>query len=171
MPGRHPRSHDQSGATLVEFAVVFPVLLVFVIAAFGLLWIGAVKLYAGQAAKEGARYASLSFTCQEGDTNTNCSPTTVGERRPPDLGQIVARINSHVPMQNDEIDDVHVVYEWNCAQRDVNGLCDSQQNPPPNAVVRVSIVKRMPAPFRVFAGVFSLGDTVTASADGKTRQE
>ena len=157
--------------TVVEFAVVFPVLLTFALAAFGLLWVAAVQLYAGQAAKEGARYASLSLTCQAGDPNTNCSPTTIGERRPPDVGLVVARINKHVPLQNDETDDVRVTYEWTCAQRDANGLCDSQQNPPPNAVVQVSLTKRMPAPFRVFAGVFGLGDTITARATGQTRQE
>ena len=54
---------SQRGAELVEFALVFPVLMLFVIASLSLLWTGFVKVASAQAAKEAARHASVPIAC------------------------------------------------------------------------------------------------------------
>jgi TadE-like protein len=54
---------NQRGAELVEFALVFPVLMLFIIAALSLLWLGFMKVAAAQSAKEAARYASVPVNC------------------------------------------------------------------------------------------------------------
>jgi hypothetical protein len=57
------RLRAQRGAELVEFALVFPVLMMFVVAALSLLWVGFIKVAAAQTAKEAARYASVPVAC------------------------------------------------------------------------------------------------------------
>src|SRR5436305_694636 len=54
---------NQRGAELVEFALVFPVLMLFIVAALSLLWLGFMKVAAAQSAKEAARYASVPVNC------------------------------------------------------------------------------------------------------------
>src|SRR5438046_5924887 len=54
---------SQRGAELVEFALIFPVLMLFIIAALSLLWLGFMKVAAAQSAKEAARYASVPVNC------------------------------------------------------------------------------------------------------------
>jgi hypothetical protein len=54
---------NQRGAELVEFALIFPVLMLFIIAALSMLWLGFMKVAAAQSAKEAARYASVPVNC------------------------------------------------------------------------------------------------------------
>src|SRR5438270_7642287 len=91
---------SQRGAELVEFALVFPVLMLFIIAALSLLWLGFMKVAAAQTAKEAARYASVPIACG-GDvgaplvpvptsiTVPNTLPDGTPIPQPPDLSPIV----------------------------------------------------------------------------------
>jgi hypothetical protein len=58
------RRRSERGAELVEFALIFPVLLMFIVAALSLLWMGFMKVAAAQSAKEAARYASVPVACE-----------------------------------------------------------------------------------------------------------
>ena len=62
-PPEPKRRRSQRGAELVEFALIFPVLMLFLIAALSLLWLGFMKVAAAQSAKEAARYASVPVAC------------------------------------------------------------------------------------------------------------
>ena len=62
-PPEHKGRRSQRGAELVEFALIFPVLMLFIIAALSLLWLGFMKVAAAQSAKEAARYASVPVNC------------------------------------------------------------------------------------------------------------
>lgn len=52
-------AQDRSGATLVEFAVVFPVVLIFFFGAIELSWLNMVRNTVSNAAYEGARRGAL----------------------------------------------------------------------------------------------------------------
>src|SRR5205814_3466937 len=62
-PPEPNRRRNQRGAELVEFALIFPVLMLFIVAALSMLWLGFMKVAAAQSAKEAARYASVPVNC------------------------------------------------------------------------------------------------------------
>src|SRR5205823_3939089 len=62
-PPEPNRRRNQRGAELVEFALIFPVLMLFIIAALSMLWLGFMKVAAAQSAKEAARFASVPDNC------------------------------------------------------------------------------------------------------------
>ena len=100
-PPKPSRRCNQRGAELVEFALLFPVLMLFVVAALSLLWTGFIKVAAAQAAKEAARYASVPVACsgdlgpQLADTNTSLTvPQTLPDGSPvPTVPDILKTIN------------------------------------------------------------------------------
>lgn len=122
---RTGRRRDDGGAVLVEFALAFPLLMLAVLFAIGILWAAFVQVAAGQAAREGARYASVAL-----------APTY---RTHPDAAQVADRVKGKVPVLNLEAADVAVSYP-NCA-----APC---ANPPANTPVVVTVSKPMPGLFK-----------------------
>ena len=120
---RFPRRDDQ-GAELVEFAFAFPVLVVLVVAALGLLWAAFVQVAAGQAAREGARYASVAL------------PPTY--RVHPDAAAVAARAARKAPVLNLSAADVTVAYP---------GCPSPCAAPPSNTPVVVTVRKQLPGLF------------------------
>ena len=120
-----PARRDESGAVLVEVAFAFPLLMLAVLFAIGILWAAFVQVAAGQAAREGARYASVAL-----------APTY---RTHPDAAQVADRVKGKVPVLNLDAADVVVSYP-NCA-----APC---ANPPANTPIKVTVSKPMPGLFK-----------------------
>jgi Flp pilus assembly protein TadG len=119
------RTHrDDRGAALVEFALAFPVLMLVVLFALGLLWATFVQVAAGQAAREGARYASVAL-----------APTY---RTHPDAAAITARVADKVPVLKLDPSNVTVEYP---------GCAAPCPTPPSNTPVVVTVRKTLPGLF------------------------
>lgn len=142
------RRRNEDGAVLVEYAFAFPVLLLVVVAALSLLWLTAVKSAVGQAAREGARYASTAL------------PPTY--RTHPTEADVAARINSRVPLIDLAASDVVIAYQ---------GCPSPCANPPANTPLTVTISVNMPGPLRPFAGIFGAAQTISSSSHGEVRAE
>lgn len=141
-------NHDDRGAVLVEYAFAFPVLLLTVVAGLSLLWLTAVKSAVGQAAREGARYAS-----------TATAPTY---RTHPSAADVAARINSRVPLVDLNETNVAIAYP---------GCPAPCANPPANSPLSVTVTVSMPGPLRPFAGIFGAAQTVSSTSHGEVRAE
>jgi Flp pilus assembly pilin Flp len=158
---------DERGTETIEFSLVAPVFFLVVIAALSLTWLAFLKTATAQAAKEAARYASVSLPCPA--AGSDASWCTIGKRSFPDAAAIATRVNSRVPLFSFSAADFTVTYTSR------GGSCQLNQAncspPPPNATLSVSVSKVIPQPFRPFAGIFDLGSTINASASGITRSE
>src|SRR5436305_13358641 len=104
---------NQRGAELVEFALVFPVLMLFIVAALSLLWLGFMKVAAAQSAKEAARYASVPVNCQG------------------DLGGSLVSVPSVPPTLPDGSDVIKVLPT---VPKEVQDLLPSSTSPPGTAL-------------------------------------
>jgi Flp pilus assembly protein TadG len=124
MRRRDRTDRTDDGAVLVEFAFAFPVLVLLVLFAVGVLWATFVQVAAGQAAREGARYASVAL-----------APTY---RTHPSAAQVVARVKGKVPVLKLDPADVTVAYP-NCP-----APCAT---PPANTPVTVTVHKSLPGLF------------------------
>ena len=122
---RRAGRRDDGGAVLVEFALAFPLLMLTVLFAIGILWAAFVQVAAGQAAREGARYASVAL-----------APTY---RTHPDAAMVANRVKGKVPVLNLDAADVAVSYP-NCA-----APCAA---PPANTPIVVTVSKPMPGLFK-----------------------
>ena len=143
-----PRTeHRERGAVMVEFAFAFPVLLLAVVAGLSLLWTAFVQVSAGQAAREGARYASVAL------------PPTY--RSHPDAAAVVDRVRARVPALRLEASDVDVEYP----------TCPTCASAPANAPVVVTVSKTLPSPVAGFARIFGATGTIVASSQGEVRAE
>jgi Flp pilus assembly protein TadG len=89
------RSRSQQGAVLVEFALALPLLVAAGVFGLAVLWAAFVQVAAGQAAREGARYASVAL------------PPTY--RTHPDAAAVVQRVRAKVPVLRLSAGDVTVV--------------------------------------------------------------
>lgn len=107
---------NEDGAVLVEYAFAFPVLMLVVVFSLGILWMTAMKNAVGQAAREGARYASTAL------------PPTY--RTHPTEADVAARINRRVPMLDLAPGDVAIAYE---------GCPSPCANPPVNGPLKVTV--------------------------------
>lgn len=116
--------HDDAGAVLVEFAWAFPVLMLVTLFALFAMWAMFLQVQAGQAAREGARYASVAL------------PPTY--RTHPDAAAVVERVRNRVQDLHLTDADVSVVYA-NCA--------DPCPEPPSNTPVTVTVSKHLPSFF------------------------
>lgn len=125
---RRPRPRlrrNDSGSVLVEFAFAFPLLILAVLFGIGILWAAFLQVAAGQAAREGARYASVAL-----------APTY---RTHPDAAMVVARVKGKVPVLNLDAADVVVTYP---------GCAAPCANPPANSPITVTVSKPLPGLFR-----------------------
>ena len=169
-------TRDERGSNVVEFSLVFPVFILFIVAALALLWLGYVKVSADQASKEGARYATVSLNCLPPGYAPGTYNCTAGQPTYPDSTLVANRINSRVPLFNLQAADVTVTYSW--VANGANQSCSpnppiAQQpcQPPKNATATVRVTKTLPAPLRPLAGIFNLGSTISSTAHGDTRGE
>jgi Flp pilus assembly protein TadG len=157
---------NERGSETIEFSLVAPVFFLVVIAALGLTWLAFLKTATAQAAKEAARYASVSLPCPTTGSGAWC---TSGKRSFPDAAAVATRVNSRVPLFSFSASDFTITYTSR------SGTCQLNQAncspPPPNATLNVSVSKAIPQPFRPFAGIFDLGSTINATASGITRSE
>ncbi len=130
-------------------------------------WLAFLKTATAQAAKEAARYASVSLPCPASGSDT--SWCTIGKRSFPDGAAVATRVNSRVPLFSFGASDFTITYTSR------SGTCQLNQancSPPaPSSVVTVQVSKVIPQPFRPFAGIFDLGSTINATASGITRSE
>jgi len=151
MPSPAPTDRESDrdrGAVLVEYAFAFPILLLAVVAGMSFLWAAFVQVQAGQAAREGARYASVALR-----------PTY---RTHPDATAVVQRVRDRVPALHLDPADVTVTYPG----------CPAPCSPPPaNWPVVVTVRKELPSVMRPFAHFFSGGDSIVAAAGGEGRAE
>lgn len=181
MSGRIQR--DERGAELVEFAIVVPVFMLFVVAGLALLWLMFIKDASGQAAKEAARNASTTLRPAECDTPTPPSECAYqGPRAYPSPQRVADRVNARVPLFNLSGTDIDIVYRWydqattsvkqcrTSAEPAAVTAC-SGANPPASSEAMVTIHKQVPQVFAPLAGVFDLGPTINATAGGDTRAE
>jgi Flp pilus assembly protein TadG len=114
------RGHDDAGAVLVEFAWAFPVLMLVTLFALFAMWAMFLQVEAGQAAREGARYASVAL-----------APTY---RTHPDAAAVAARVKNRVQDLHLTNADVAVTYP----------ACGSPcPNPPANTPVVVTVTKHL----------------------------
>lgn len=118
------RRRNDRGAVLVEYAFSFPVLMLTVLAALSLLWLIAMKAALGQAAREGARFASTA------------RPPTY--RTHPGAAEVADRINARVPLVDLTDANVQIAYP----------TCTT---PCPNGRVKVTVTIDTPNPLRPFA--------------------
>ena len=67
------RVRDENGSALVEFAFVFPVLLLVVMGSLSLLWMLTARSALSGAARDGARFASIrhDFVCDTSPCDTD----------------------------------------------------------------------------------------------------
>jgi len=157
---------DERGAELVEFSLVAPIFFLVMIAALALTWLAFLKTATAQAAKEAARYASVSVPCPASGSGAWC---TIGKRTFPDAAAVATRVNSRVPLFNFGASDFTITYTsrtGTCALNQAN--CSP---PASSSTLTVQVSKSIPQPFRPFAGIFDLGTTINASASGITRSE
>lgn len=127
-PRLHPRTNrsdhtnrGDDGAVLVEYAFAFPILMGVVVFGLFILWAAFVQVQAGQAAREGARYASVAL-----------APTY---RTHPSVSQVVQRVKDRVPDLDLTDADVAVTYP-DCASP-----CAA---PKANTPVVVTVTKHLP---------------------------
>jgi hypothetical protein len=142
-----PADRSDHGAVMVEFAFAFPVLLLAVVAGLSLLWAAFVQVSAGQAAREGARYASVAL------------PPTY--RSHPDAAAVVDRVRDRVPALRLTAGDIDVQYP----------SCPTCSSAPANAPVVVTVSKSLPSPVAAFARIFGASGTIVASSQGEVRAE
>lgn len=116
---------EEAGSVMVEFAFAFPLLMLAVVFALGILWAAFVQVAAGQAAREGARYASVALP--------------PAYRTHPNAAQVADRVRGKVPVLGLDAADVVVEYPA-CA-----APC---ANPPANTPVVVTVSKPMPGLFK-----------------------
>ena len=140
---RRVARREDRGAVLVEFAFAFPVLLVLVLGALGACYAGYLQVSAEEAARAGARYASIALPP---DYHTHPSPAAVA-----------AAVAARVPALKLTAADVTVTYA---------GCPAPCTSPPPNTPLTVTINKPMAIPF-VEVGTW----TITATAGGEVRAE
>ena len=142
------RNRDENGAVLVEYAFAFPVLLTAVVAGMSFLWAAFVQVQAGQAAREGARYATVALR-----------PTY---RTHPDADAVVQRVKDRVPVLHLTTSDVTVAYPG----------CPSPCSPAPsNWPVTVTVQKTLPSVMKPFVALIRGSGTITASSGGEGREE
>jgi Flp pilus assembly protein TadG len=141
-------TRNDRGAVLVEYAFAFPVLLLVVVAGLSLLWLSAMKATVGQAAREGARYASTAL------------PPTY--RTHPDAAAVAARIDRKVPLVHLTAANVTIVYA---------GCPNPCTSPAANTPVTVTVAIDVPSPLRPFASIFGAGQTIKTSSHGEVRAE
>lgn len=110
----------------MEYAFAFPILMLVVMASLSLLWLTAVKAAVGQAAREGARFASTAL-----------APTY---RTHPTEADVAARINSRVPLVDLAPSDVVITYA---------GCPAPCPSPPANTRLTVTVSVDMPGPLAV----------------------
>ena len=142
------RRRNESGAVLVEYAFAFPVLLLVVVFTLSILWLTAMKAATGQAAREGARFASTA------------TPPTY--RTHPDAAAVADRINDKVALL--DLDAANVTIEY-------AGCPAPCANPQPNTPLTVTVAIDVPGPLRPFAAVFGAGARITTSSNGEVRAE
>ena len=157
---------DERGAEMIEFSLIAPVFFLAVIAALALTWLAFLKTATAQAAKEAARYASVSLPCPTSGSGAWC---TSGKRSFPDATAVATRVNSRVPLFSFAAGDFTITYTSRSGSCSLNQANCSP--PPPSARVMVQVNKSIPQPFRPFAGIFDLGNTIQATANGMTRGE
>jgi Flp pilus assembly protein TadG len=160
------RHRDQRGSETIEFSLVAPIFFLAVIAAFSLTRLAFLKTATAQAAKEAARYASVSLPCPSTGSGVWC---TSGKRTFPDAGTVASRVNARVPLFSFAASDFTISFTSRSGTCTLNAANCSP--PPPNATVTVQVNKTIPQPFRPFAGIFNLGTTINATASGITRSE
>src|SRR5262249_31256971 len=132
----------------VEYVFAFPVLFTAVVAGISFLWAAFVQVQAGQAAREGARYATVALR-----------PTY---RTHPDADAVVQRVKDRVPALHLATSDVTVAYPG----------CPSPCSPPPaNWPVTVTVRKQLPSVIGSLAQLFRGSSTISASAGGEGREE
>lgn len=125
---RRANRRNDRGAVLVEYAFSFPVLMLTVMAALSLLWLVTMKVALGQAAREGARFASTA------------TPPTY--RTHPDAAEVADRINHRVPLL--DLTDSNIALDHvNCPTGCANGR------------IKVTVTINTPAPIRLFAPTIS----------------
>ena len=112
---------DDNGSVLVEYAFAFPVLMTVVIGGMFALWAMFLQVQAGQAAREGARYATVAL------------PPTYHTH--PTVDQIVQRVQQRVPDLHLSDSDVTVAYPT-CTTNPCNVLA--------NTPVVVTVTKHLP---------------------------
>ena len=136
------RLRDQRGSALVEFAVVLPVLLLVVVGGFVLLWFGTARSALTDAAREAVRFASVPrdpLACAL-DPCDGAWPTA---------DEVEAHILARAGRFG--VDDVDVT-------TDGAG----------NAVVTVTVGRRVPDPLRPLAGVFGIDEVYSVTvAEGR----
>lgn len=174
---------DERGAELVEFSLVVPVFLLFVVAGLALLWLMFMKESSGQAAKEAARTASV--TLRPGECVGSPIPSECARPDPhayPSAQHVADRVNARVPLLNLGADDIDIVYVWWDPTTKAATSCRTTtapasvpactgDNPPASSSAHVDIHKEVPQVFRPLAGIFDLGPTINAAAGGVTRAE
>jgi len=129
---------DDRGAVLVEYAFSFPVLMLTVLAALSLLWLIAMQVALGQAAREGARFASTA------------RPPTY--RTHPDAAEVADRINTRVPLVN--VTDANVQIDY--------PTCST---PCPNGRVKVTVRIDVPNPIRFLTPTITASSTGKVRAE------
>ena len=90
---------NERGSETIEFSLVAPVFFLVVIAALGLTWLAFLKTATAQAAKEAARYASVSLPCPtSGSGAWCCAPTHHSQRRRAEPNQPAERLPLPYPL-------------------------------------------------------------------------
>ena len=132
----------QRGAALVEFAIVLPVLLLVVVGGFVLLWFATARSALTDAAREGARFASI----------------------PRDPVECALEVCAGTWPSADEIEDHVMARAGKFGVDDVEVTTD----PTGNGVVTVTVGRRVPDPLRPLAGVFGIEETYSVTvAEGR----
>lgn len=115
------------GAELVEYSFTFPILFLTVLFGLFILWAAYLQVAAGQAAREGARYASVAL------------PPLY--RTHPDTKAVVDRVKGRVPDLHLTDQDVTVSYP----------SCPAPcTEPPSNTPIVVTVTKQLPGFFSNF---------------------
>jgi len=135
-------TRDDSGSVLVEFAMAFPILMTVVIGGLFATWAIYLQVEAGNAAKEGARYATVAL------------PPTY--RTHPSVQQVIDRVRETEPDLNLQPGDVTVAYPT-CSTNPCTNVLS-------NTPVVVTVTKHLP-------GFFNNIFTIKASSAGEGRAE
>jgi Flp pilus assembly protein TadG len=143
-PRRHSdrTARKDDGSVMVEYAFAFPILMLVVVFGLGALWAAFLEVLAGQAAREGARYASVAM-----------APTYHAY---PDANGVLAHIEQRVPAKLLNLSTANITISY-------PGCPSPCATPPSNTPVVVTVSKSLPGLFH--------GITISATSAGEVRAE
>ena len=172
------RRLGERGASLVEFALVFPVLVVVIVGALSLLWLAAATTSLDQATRRAARFAATPIDpttpeCAQND----CPPNYDNYQTEESVRQYLVSKASLVNVEHVYVcPNDHYAENGDTAQPGDPPECrrlsdDTCKHPPySNQQISVRACADVPDIFKPFAGFFTTGGKIV-SRRGETRSE